>query len=161
SLGVVLYESLSGDRPFVGDHPTTVVYRIVHEPHPSVLQRKPTLMPAFDVILNKALAKDPAQRYSSCAEMGRDLERITQSRLAAQIGESRPQAEMDRTLDISGETISTDTPSGVRAPLPSPPHEELTQASSATLPPPRVPPPPTSLDQLTASSPPPPQSVGA
>lgn len=76
SLGVVLYEALAGEKPFLGEHWTTVSFKIVNEPHGSVLNRKrePTLLPGFDAILDKALAKAPANRYQTCAELGEDLE---------------------------------------------------------------------------------------
>lgn len=82
SVGVVLYEALTGERPFTGENPTTIIFKIVHEPHLPAIERKPTLQPGFDEVLSKALAKDPAPRYQSCAEMGRDLERLRGARPA-------------------------------------------------------------------------------
>ncbi len=122
SLGVVLYETLSGDKPFKGEHSTSVIYKIVHERHASVLEwkREPTLLPDFDRILDKAMAKAPADRYQSCAELGRILESLLEdARLGSgsAIGRSGAHADVaalsppnaasaDATLNSSGATLS-------------------------------------------------------
>jgi len=68
SLGVVLYELITGERPFGGDTISTIIYRILYEEPrpPRIVNEK--LPPAFDQILRRALAKDPAHRFKSGAE---------------------------------------------------------------------------------------------
>ncbi len=68
SLAVVAYESLTGERPFPGEHLTTVVYKIVAEEPVSPERINPTLGPAINEVLRRGLAKDSAQRYPSCEE---------------------------------------------------------------------------------------------
>jgi len=80
SLGVVLYETLTGERPFTGENPTTIIFKIVQDRHASVLVRKPGLYQGLDAVLDNALAKDPELRYQTCAEMGRDLEFLVRVR---------------------------------------------------------------------------------
>jgi predicted Ser/Thr protein kinase len=65
SLGVVLYELTTGERPFGGDTISTIIYRILYEEPrpPRILNEK--LPPAFDRILRRALAKDPAERFQN------------------------------------------------------------------------------------------------
>jgi hypothetical protein len=68
SLGVVLYELVTGERPFGGDTISTIIYRILYEEPrpPRIVNEK--LPPAFDQILRRALAKEPAQRFQTGAE---------------------------------------------------------------------------------------------
>lgn len=63
AAGVVLYQFLTGDKPFKGDTPWAVLAAIAqaHPPAPSTLV--PGLPPAFDAVVDAALVKDPAARY--------------------------------------------------------------------------------------------------
>jgi eukaryotic-like serine/threonine-protein kinase len=75
SLGVVLYEVLTGVRPYDSPEFARVLYRIVHEPLPAIdprLEVPETLLR----VLTRALTRDPAQRYQELAEMGRDLQAV-------------------------------------------------------------------------------------
>ncbi|HCC58008.1 MAG TPA: hypothetical protein DEQ47_12275 [Solibacterales bacterium] len=75
SLGVIGYEILTGERPFTGEHLTTVVYKIVAE-EPAPPQRiNPTLGAAIDAVLRKALSKKPDARYPDCGAFIEALER--------------------------------------------------------------------------------------
>ena len=69
SSGVLLYQMLSGTTPFAGTD-EAIMYKIVYEPHKplSTVMTDAALEP-FDAVLDRALAKDPAQRYSSAMEM--------------------------------------------------------------------------------------------
>ncbi len=75
SLGVVLYEMLSNQRPFAGETDSHVIVAILDRPAPPLpnLAFVPT---GAGRVIARALEKDPAQRYQSAAEMLRDLERI-------------------------------------------------------------------------------------
>ena len=68
SLAVIAFEMLTGDRPFTGEHLTTVVYKIVAEEPPPVQRLNPTLGPQIDNALRRGLAKKPEARYTSCIE---------------------------------------------------------------------------------------------
>jgi serine/threonine protein kinase len=68
SLAVIAFEMLTGDRPFTGEHLTTVVYKIVAEEPPPVQRLNPTLGPQIDSALRRGLAKKPEGRYISCIE---------------------------------------------------------------------------------------------
>ncbi len=82
SLGVVLYEMLSGKVPFAGEFEQAIVYSILNEEAKPL----PDDVPAeLRTIVTKALAKDPEQRYQSLDEMLKDFEPL--SREAAQYGE--------------------------------------------------------------------------
>lgn len=67
SLAVIAYQMLAGDRPFAGATLPGLMFKIVNE-EPAPLQRlNATLGAAVDVVMRKALHKDPAERYASCA----------------------------------------------------------------------------------------------
>ncbi len=73
SLAVMLYQMLTGERPFSGESPTTIMYKIVHEdpPRPSALNV--TLPGAVDDALLRALVKNPADRYPTCTDLANAL----------------------------------------------------------------------------------------
>lgn len=73
SLGVVLFEMLTAQRPFDGATATETLSRVVHEPPPALLRLNYAVPPALDHVVGKALAKDPAFRYQSAREMYIDL----------------------------------------------------------------------------------------
>ncbi len=77
SLGAILYELLTGRRPFDGESITTVIYKIVNEEAPSPTKVRKGIAEEFGPIVSKALAKDPERRYNSCSELANDLKRIT------------------------------------------------------------------------------------
>ncbi len=76
SLGVVLFELLTGQRPFPGHTLTEVAYKIVHEPSRIPSQVRPGLPSAFNPIVLKLLEKDPDRRYARGADVGRALEAL-------------------------------------------------------------------------------------
>ena len=74
AVGVMLYEGLTGRRPFDGESPTSILYRIIHEPAPPVDEQDlQGVSPAVRDILAKALTKDPADRYPSAASLAQAL----------------------------------------------------------------------------------------
>jgi serine/threonine-protein kinase len=73
SLGVMLYEMVTGEKPFPGQNITTVIYKIVNEEPVPPRQIDPSIHPGVSAVIMKALAKEPAERYQSCREMFEDL----------------------------------------------------------------------------------------
>jgi serine/threonine protein kinase len=76
SLGVVLYEMLTGGVPFVGDTAVAVAYKHVQETPPLPSGKNPEVPPALDAVVMRAMAKNPANRYQTAAEFREDLERV-------------------------------------------------------------------------------------
>jgi serine/threonine-protein kinase len=75
STGCLLYELLTRRPPFVGDSPVSVAYQHVREMPIPPSQLNPAVTPAVDAIVMQALAKSPAARYQSAAEMKDDIDR--------------------------------------------------------------------------------------
>ena len=73
SLGVMLYEMVTGEKPFPGQSITTVIYKIVNEEPVPPRQIDPSIHPGISAIVMKALVKEPDQRYQNCREMLEDL----------------------------------------------------------------------------------------
>ena len=74
SLACVLFECVTGIRPFERDSELAVVFAHLNEPPPSACAVRPELPPAFDDVLAKALAKSPDERYAACGELVVDAE---------------------------------------------------------------------------------------
>ena len=73
STGCLLFELVTGVPPFTGDSPVAVAYQHVREEPEPPSAYDGTLPPEVDAVVLKAMAKDPAQRYQSAAEMREDL----------------------------------------------------------------------------------------
>ena len=74
SLGVVLYELLSGQVPYAGDNFVAVAMRHVNEPVPSVLERRPDCPVRLDLAIQRAMSKDPEDRFESMSDFALELE---------------------------------------------------------------------------------------
>lgn len=73
SLGVVLYEMLTGRPPFIGDSPMAVAFQHVSAEAPPPSSLNPDVPESLDAVVTKAIRKDPAARYQSAEEMRQDL----------------------------------------------------------------------------------------
>ena len=86
SLGVTMYQLLTGRLPFVGDSFANLIYRITNEKHPAIKKVRPSLNASISRIINKTLQKDPDDRYANCEELAEALlrcqEKVRRSRKA-------------------------------------------------------------------------------
>ncbi|HWP85563.1 MAG TPA: serine/threonine-protein kinase [Terriglobia bacterium] len=92
AFGAVLYEMLTGRRAFGGDHISNVIYRILSEQPPPPSQVYAGLPRGVDYVVRKALAKEPAERYASGAELVADLKdhRALEGRVSAESAAPSP-----------------------------------------------------------------------
>jgi serine/threonine protein kinase len=83
SLGAVLYHVLSGVAPYQGRDADTVVANVLAGPPPSLRIRAPNVSPRLVAIVEKAMARDPQQRYASGKQMADELRRFEAAQLVA------------------------------------------------------------------------------
>ena len=76
SLGVILFQMLTGVVPYQGDTPLQVVMKHITEPVPSILRANPQLPPGCETVIRRAMSKDMTRRYGSVTEMVRDLDNV-------------------------------------------------------------------------------------
>jgi CHASE2 domain-containing sensor protein/tRNA A-37 threonylcarbamoyl transferase component Bud32 len=76
SLGVTLYELLTGEKPFTGESVATLMYSIANQPHPPIEAYRSDLPEGIRAIIDKALAKNPEQRYLRGNDMAKDLRKL-------------------------------------------------------------------------------------
>lgn len=80
SCGVILYQLLTGEKPFTGESTTTIMYKVLREDPVPPSELNLALTPELDAVLKKALAKSPAQRFQS----GREFSDALQGAISAE-----------------------------------------------------------------------------
>lgn len=76
SFGIVIYEMLTGERPFKGEYSASVAYAIVNEDPPAIQELRPDTPAPFVKVIEKALAKNKEERYQEIEEIKADLKSI-------------------------------------------------------------------------------------
>ena len=97
AVGVILYQMLTGQLPFSGENPTTILYKIVHSTPRSPREQRKSLPDALDSVLMRALEKKPEDRFPSCSELAVALRDA--------LGVVKDTMEIDQTL-ILGHTLT-------------------------------------------------------
>jgi serine/threonine-protein kinase len=115
SLGVILYEMLTGEKPFVGQNVTTIIYKIVNENPITPRDLDVTVHPGLSAIVTKALAKAPDDRYQTGADLVRDLENYKLAgpvRSGSTAAISSPAHGPEKTLVLPVRVVSGNTVRG-------------------------------------------------
>jgi len=109
SLGVLAYEIVTGQKPFTGDHISTVLYKIMNETPAPPSTLDPALPRGLDAMVLKALEKDRTKRFASCAEMRAECLTLLQNAPDGPAFQMPPETDMDKTLATpsSGFHVST------------------------------------------------------
>ena len=144
SLGIILYDLVTGEKPFAGQNITTVIYKIINENPIPPRELDATIHPGLSYVICKALAKNPDERYQTCRELADDLKNFK-----ALGGQVAPSATMilKATPAPSG---GTDRPA---APSVSPPTPPAAQAPPVQAAPAQQPSPGQVPTQVIAPSP--------
>jgi len=117
ALGVMLYECLTGQVPFQGDTSAAVLLKHISAPIPPLRDILPELPASLERVVEKALAKNPDERYPSAGEMRAALAGlIPASQAMTSIGTAVPRAAGDSTPPADAPSAATTTPSSPRAP---------------------------------------------
>ena len=107
SVGVVLYEMLTGQVPFTGDTPLEIAMKHLSEVPKPPSELRPEVPHDLDLIVLRALAKDPAERYQSAEEMDADLARVADGLPVD------PETETAATAVLSGSGLIAAAPTSV------------------------------------------------
>jgi serine/threonine protein kinase len=116
ALGVVLYEMLAGIAPFGGDDVQEVMFRVASFDPPAPSRINPAVPTVLDLVVARAIAKDPAQRYQDAQELAQDL-RAARPAAAAEAKSPPPRtaaaavgsATATRTLPVSRGDVGAET----------------------------------------------------
>jgi eukaryotic-like serine/threonine-protein kinase len=115
ALGIVLYELITGQLPFVGQNLGVLSYKIVHEDVLPPRQLKPTVSEELDGLVLRALARDPAQRFQGAAELCAALDGIL-ARLAAIAPAAAAVSDKEQSASVSRERTLAETLAVAAAP---------------------------------------------
>jgi len=121
ALGVILYELVTGQKPFPGENVTTVIYRIVNEDPVPPRHIDASIHPGLAAVIERALAKDPEDRFQSCRELSHLLQNYYRA------GGDSPTVRLPSTAPFPAVTA----PAGHRAAAP-----RMTPAVVPAMPPP-------------------------
>ncbi|MFM7494668.1 MAG: Stk1 family PASTA domain-containing Ser/Thr kinase [Acidimicrobiaceae bacterium] len=117
SLGVVMYEMLSGTAPFTGENAVAIAYKQVHEYAMPLDQRLASVPPEVAAIVAKCMEKSPADRYSSAEEVRDELRRfvegmpvlaVSAKKEAGRATQVLPQTDVNATTVISAQDAATE-----------------------------------------------------
>ena len=112
SLGVVLYELLTGTVPFTGDTPVEIAMKHLSETPRPPSEAREGIPRELDLVVMRALAKDPEERYSSADEMDRDLARVA---AGAKVSPETEEAATSVMNAASAPTVITRAPTAATA----------------------------------------------
>src|SRR5450759_872561 len=102
-LAVILFELLTGQQPYHGDTPMSVVVKHITDPVPHILDVKPDLPPSIEAVIEKAMAKDREERFPTVKALTKALEMVER-------GDSLDLGMVDKTLVTSSRTVISPKP---------------------------------------------------
>ena len=131
SLGVVLFEMVTGRPPFVGESPVAIAYKHVQEMPPRPTSLNPAIPKQLEVIIARLLAKNPDSRYPSAEEVRADLRRFREGQPLMAMGGSAPAAAAAAAAGAAAAQPSAAEPAQNRAVIDATRAMPVTAAASA------------------------------
>jgi ABC-type multidrug transport system ATPase subunit/serine/threonine protein kinase len=110
SLGCLLFECLTGNKPFVGAEPYAVIASHMNQPPPKPSVARPGTPTGFDDVVARAMAKKPGDRYASVAELAHAARAAMAAPVAAQSTAAKPSAWWEKKADNQPQQAVTSPP---------------------------------------------------
>jgi serine/threonine-protein kinase len=118
SLGVVLYETLTGELPYTADNPIAVSMKHVNEPLRPPMELNPGIPEGMNALVTKLLAKDPEDRYADADELADDLRRVKRGLDPAAAGVGNMQSPRARRTAAAPPARTNEMPKPRTGPAP-------------------------------------------
>ncbi len=109
SLGVIFYQLVTGSLPYEAETPLAIILKHLNEPVPSARDLNPELPESIDTVIQRLMAKDPAERYQTANDLIADIERVERGEPPAELGITN----VRRTKEIT--PLNLRTPVATRA----------------------------------------------
>ena len=100
ALGIMLFEMLTGKQPYQGKTPYKVLSAHVHEPIPKIRELRPDLPEAIQPVIDKALAKEPADRFASAHELSAAFKAAMRSPIPALVSQATDSLRLPSRIPI-------------------------------------------------------------
>jgi serine/threonine-protein kinase len=133
AVGVILYELITDRLPFDADTVPALMYQIIHAPAPAVGKRHPGLPASLVAVLDRALAKDPRDRFGDLEEMAKALRAVRMEMPTVARVEMVPAVPAPPGIETDPTLAESDAPTVVSA-VPGVAHEAPRQAASMPSP---------------------------
>jgi serine/threonine protein kinase len=108
SLGVVLYEALTGELPYTADNPIAVSMKHVNEPLQPPIELNPRIPRGMNALVTKLLAKDPENRYADAEELANDLWRVNRGLEPVSAGVRRKQGPSAQRTAVASPNVTSE-----------------------------------------------------
>jgi serine/threonine protein kinase len=110
SLGVVLYEALTGELPYTADNPIAVSMKHVNEPLRPPIELNPRIPAGMNALVTKLMAKDPEDRYAGADELADDLWRVSRGLEPVALGVDNPQRPPTQPTEVAPSAPTREMP---------------------------------------------------
>jgi serine/threonine-protein kinase len=137
ALGVILFQMLTGNTPYDADTPARMMMKHVMDPVPQILNVRPDLPPACNDIINKAMAKERKERFSSATDLSSALTAVTKhslkkpniKKLEEELAEMKEELLEEAVPPARTTAVPLDTATAAAAPPPPPPPVDTNSGS--------------------------------